>query len=130
LEKAVKEARMEKTNYVHFLLRTESISIVSIGFVGIPSLYFGLYTSNELTILFLGILLLQLRYLYISSEILFVRKLYHIDDRTLGVTIGWFTFKIDRQRCHLTISDGPRIVLSRVHIIITRLKSNDPYRHL
>lgn len=100
-----KPTKSEKWDYI--------ISIVSIGFVGIPFLYFGLYRSNELMLLFLGILLLQLQYLYISLEILFVRKLYLINDKTLGLTIRWFTFKIDRQRCHLTISDGPRIVLSK-----------------
>ncbi len=49
----------------------------------------------------------------VSCSILFVRKLYHIDYKTLGLTIAGLTFKIDRQRCHLTISDGPRIVLSK-----------------
>ena len=97
--------KSEKWDYI--------ISIMSIGFVAIPFLYFGLYRSNQLTILFSGILLFQLRYLYISWEVLFTRKVYDIDDNTLGLTIGGFTFKIDRQRCYLTISDGPRIVLSK-----------------
>ncbi|MBL7706162.1 MAG: hypothetical protein JNM21_11520 [Taibaiella sp.] len=57
-----------------------------------------------------GILFLLLRPLYRAFETMFSRELTLIDDETLVLKTGWYPFKINRQRCFITLNDAPLMV--------------------